>query len=90
MTTTDPVGRSVQDAIEQLIVDYPHLPVGVVIRTATAAVRSVTDSSDLDGDPGTVAYLIARQQLESITADVVVEGGYGDTRRGAAPRSRRS
>ena len=67
MTATDPVNRSVQDAIEQLIVDYPHLPVGVVIRTTTAAARAVNLLGDVDGAHGTVAYLIARQQLEGMT-----------------------
>ncbi len=88
MTAIDPVNRSVQDAIEQLIVDYAHLPVGVVLRTATAAVRSMKIFGDLDGDQGTVAYLIARQELDALAADFP-DGAYPDPAKAPPPRSAR-
>ncbi len=89
MTVPDPLSRSVRDAIEQLIVDYPDLPVGVVVRTATAAVRSVQLFGDLGGDQATVVYLIARQELDLAAADMREMAG-ADAAESPQPRSARS
>ena len=70
MTAACPVDRDAQHTIEQLIFDYPDLPVTVVVRTATAAVRSVRMFGDLDGDHRGVAYLTARQELDFMTRDI--------------------